>query len=64
MNHVSEKHQKMTGKILLFVSLISVFYFMYKGAKLITATYLTTFSIKSRREAVDRAMLDAAILAL
>jgi hypothetical protein len=62
MNHVSEKHQKMTGKIVLFVFLICVFYFMYAGAEVITATYLTTFSVKSRKEAVDRAMLDSAIL--
>jgi hypothetical protein len=57
-HHVTEKHQKTTAKIVLFVSLICIFYFLYCGAELITAAYLTTFSVKSRREAVDNDILD------
>ena len=42
-----EPEQKTTLKLVTFVALICVFFFLYVGAEVVTGVYLTTFAVKS-----------------
>lgn len=42
-----EMEQKTTLKLVTFVALICVFFFLYVGAEVVTGVYLTTFAVKS-----------------
>ena len=39
--------QKTTAKLVTFVALICIFFFLYVGAEVVTGVYLTTFAVKS-----------------
>ena len=39
--------QKTTAKLVTFVYLICIFFFLYVGAEVVTGVYLTTFAVKS-----------------
>ena len=46
-NPKKELEQKTTPKLVTFVALICVFFFLYVGAEVVTGVYLTTFAVKS-----------------
>ncbi len=53
--------QKTTVKLILFVGLMCIFYFLYVGVEVVTGTYIATFAVKSELNAskVDGAYVTA-----
>ena len=51
MDEKLKKKEKFTGKVIAFVAIMSVFFFLTIGTEQCIATYLTIFSVKSELHA-------------